>query len=183
MPYDIFVMLTAKIVHQESQKENFKLSEIYIVTNDNKVAIRLAGLFDKEDAFSPLTSFSRTRRNITAEKKVLLEIFCLFVWRCLRPLLTIFQLISWLSVLLVEETWERGENHWPVANHCQFYHIMLYWVYLALIEIRIIQYKYWKSYKHKLIFLIFFFERKCQCLNWEIFGSKKNIEYLLFCSD
>jgi len=41
-------MLTAKIVHQESQKDNFKLSEIYIVTNDNKVAIRLAGLFDKE---------------------------------------------------------------------------------------------------------------------------------------
>ena len=83
-PYDIFVMLTAKIVHQESQKENFKLSEIYIVTNDNKVAIRLAGLFDKEDAFSPLTSFSRTRRNITAEKKVLLKnilFVCLIVFK------------------------------------------------------------------------------------------------------
>jgi len=27
--------------------------------------------------------------------------------------------ISWLSVLLVEETRVLGENHWPVASHWQ----------------------------------------------------------------
>ena len=27
--------------------------------------------------------------------------------------------ISWQSVLLVEETWLPGENHWPVASHWQ----------------------------------------------------------------
>jgi hypothetical protein len=27
--------------------------------------------------------------------------------------------ISWRSVLLVEETGVPGENHWPVASHCQ----------------------------------------------------------------
>ena len=37
--------------------------------------------------------------------------------------------ISWRSVLLVEEI---GEKHRPVASHWQFfYHIMLYWVHLA----------------------------------------------------
>ena len=27
--------------------------------------------------------------------------------------------ISWQSVLLVEETWVPGENHWPVTSHWQ----------------------------------------------------------------
>jgi len=27
--------------------------------------------------------------------------------------------ISWWSVLLVEETGVPGENHWPAASHCQ----------------------------------------------------------------
>jgi hypothetical protein len=34
--------------------------------------------------------------------------------------------ISWRSVLLVEETGGPGENHRPVASHCKLYHIMLY---------------------------------------------------------
>jgi hypothetical protein len=40
--------------------------------------------------------------------------------------------ISWRSVLLVEETRVPGENHRPVANHRQtLSHIMLYRVHLA----------------------------------------------------
>ena len=39
--------------------------------------------------------------------------------------------ISWWSVLLVGETGVPGENHWPAASHCKFYHIMLYRVHLA----------------------------------------------------
>ena len=37
---------------------------------------------------------------------------------CLTPLSTI-SVISWRSVLLVEETGVPWENHWPVASHWQ----------------------------------------------------------------
>ena len=38
--------------------------------------------------------------------------------------------MSWLSVLLVEETRVPGEIHQPAASH-SLYHIMLYQVHLA----------------------------------------------------
>jgi len=41
----------------------------------------------------------------------------LFVWWCVMPLSTIFQLYR--SVLLVEETGGHRENHQPVASHWQ----------------------------------------------------------------
>jgi hypothetical protein len=43
--------------------------------------------------------------------------------------------ISWWSVLLMEDTRGPGENHWPVASHCQ--NLSHNVVHLALIEIRI----------------------------------------------
>ena len=42
--------------------------------------------------------------------------------------------ISWQSVLLVEETGRPGENHWPVASHWQTLSHNV--VHLTLIEIR-----------------------------------------------
>ena len=39
--------------------------------------------------------------------------------------------ISWRSVLLVEESGVPGENHWLVASHWQIYLIMLYGVHLS----------------------------------------------------
>jgi len=36
-----------------------------------------------------------------------------FVWWCLMPL----SVISWWSVLLMEETGGHGENHRPVTSH------------------------------------------------------------------
>jgi hypothetical protein len=40
--------------------------------------------------------------------------------------------LSWQSVLLVEETEVTGVNHRPVANHDKLYHIMLYRVDLTM---------------------------------------------------
>jgi hypothetical protein len=62
---------------------------------------------------------------------------CLFVFVCLMVFNATFNtisVISWRSVLLVEETEGLGENHQLVASHRQtFSHNV---VYLALIEIR-----------------------------------------------
>ena len=60
---------------------------------------------------------------------------CLFVW--LMVFNTTFNnisVISLRSVLLVEETRGPGENHRPVASHCQALSHNV--VHLALIEIR-----------------------------------------------
>jgi hypothetical protein len=38
------------------------------------------------------------------------------------PLSTIFQLKSWRSVVLVEETGVPGENHRPATSNCIKYH-------------------------------------------------------------
>ena len=38
--------------------------------------------------------------------------------------------ISWLSILFVEETLVPGKLHRPVAD--KLYHIMLYWVHLVM---------------------------------------------------
>ena len=46
------------------------------------------------------------------------------------------KVISWRSVLFVEETGQAGENHRLTASHRQLYRIMLYRVHLAKCMIR-----------------------------------------------
>ena len=57
--------------------------------------------------------------------------------------------ISWQSVLLVEETGIPGENHQPVASHWQaLSHIMLFWVHLTSAE-PLLNIVYCKAYDKK----------------------------------
>jgi hypothetical protein len=74
--------------------------------------------------------------------------------------------ISWRSVLLVEETGRTGENHWPVTSHWQT--LLHNVVHLTLIEIRthnISGDRYWLhrqlyvsfSLFMPMIFILFFF--------------------------
>jgi hypothetical protein len=53
--------------------------------------------------------------------------------QCLMPLSTIFQLyrLSWLSILLVEETGVPGKNHRPAVSHWQTLSQNVYRVHLA----------------------------------------------------
>ena len=44
---------------------------------------------------------------------------CMFVLWCLTPLSTIISVISWRSVLLVEETGGPGKNHRSIKGHWQ----------------------------------------------------------------
>jgi len=72
---------------------------------------------------------------INQKERLIISLLCLFV--CLMVFNATFNnisVISWRSVLLVEETGGPGENHRPVASHWQS--LSHNGVHLALIEIR-----------------------------------------------
>jgi hypothetical protein len=53
--------------------------------------------------------------------------------------------MSWLSVLLVEETAVPGENHRPVAYHIMLYRVHLAWVGFDLTTLVVIDTDYTKT--------------------------------------
>jgi hypothetical protein len=64
-------------------------------------------------------------RQVSYKQHYILQL-CDFEYICLIVCLIVFNatfnnisVISWRSVLLVEETGVPGENHWPVASHWQ----------------------------------------------------------------
>ena len=77
---------------------------------------------------------------------------------CLTPLSAIFQSKSWLSVLLVEETGvpEKTTNLSQVTD--KLYHIMLYWVHLAMNGIRTHNFRLVEIYLQLLLLDV--------CMSW-----------------
>jgi hypothetical protein len=67
----------------------------------------------------------------------------LFVWLfdCLMVFNVTFNnisVISWRSVLLVEETGGLGENHWPATSHIMLYRVHLAWAGFELTTLEVI---------------------------------------------
>ena len=61
--------------------------------------------------------------------------WCLGLW-CLTPLSAILKLFRGGQFYSWGKSWVPGENHRAVASHWQIYHIMMYWVHLAMNGIR-----------------------------------------------
>ena len=88
------------------------------------VKINLYGLASK------VTTFCWTWVGIKLTTHVMIDWFGLVL--VFNATFNNISVISWLSVLLVKETWVPKENHQSVASHWQLYHIILYWVHLAM---------------------------------------------------
>jgi hypothetical protein len=56
--------------------------------------------------------------------------------------ISVISAMSWLSVLLVEETTAPGENHRPVAYHIMLYRVHLAWVGFDLTTLVVINTDY-----------------------------------------
>jgi hypothetical protein len=62
-------------------------------------------------------------------------------------------LISWRSVLLVEETWVPDENHWTAASHWQTLSHNVYRVHIAWVEFELTKFVViWKCIERQCSF-------------------------------
>ena len=105
---------------------------VYVLTK----TITIIFIYSRTFIFESIQNLLSTLISIFKKTFALLNRLCL-LFACLMVFNTTFNnisVISWSSVLLVEETGEPRENHWPVACHWQTLSHNV--VHLALIDIR-----------------------------------------------
>ena len=98
-----------------------KIGKTYLIYNHRTETFHLDPVLKEESGFYCLIKRLVNERNNTQNKRcrsIRMCIIRLGSW-CLTPLSTIFHIISWRSVLLMEETGVPGENHQPAASHRQ----------------------------------------------------------------
>jgi hypothetical protein len=123
---------------KKDQRTNNYLQNTKQKTRATRIPLKTGGALRCSGMIDSSQSTCGTRRVTLVINLVILSLVYGLVWfMVFNATFKGISVISWRSVLLVEETWVPGENHRPVARHWQTLSLMMYRVHFAVNWIRI----------------------------------------------